>query len=706
MSMKKFLISIAALALAFGAYAQSEMTFIKCGKKAKTSFAIITDQATYDKCKDELHSYRDVLESEGLATYIIADEWTSPEEIKAVIADIAYAKPRLEGMVFVGDVPIVMVREGQHLTTAFKMNEEKFNIFESSVASDRYYDDFDLEFEFLQKDETRPDIFYYRLSETGAQSLRPEVYSARMKVPAVMEGDKYEIMKAYLKKVVAAHQEENPLDNMTFFAGHGYNSDCLTYWRQKPMVFRENFPGCFDKSSTNRFLNFRQNQEMQKYLFNEIQRKGVDFFQFSEHGAHDTQYINGGAAVEGLAECFEELKKTLGRMFLRYKGTPDEEPFLHEVDSLFQIPREAFSDSALAHYTEVVKRERESINITLDELMKLNSNARMVIFNACYNGSFHNEEGYVAGCHVFSNGDCVVAQGNTVNVLQDKWEDKLLGMVGLGERVGMWQKEVPFLEGHMIGDPTYRFAPKAEDAKMIEQLHKDLVFNLGKAKVWKKYIESENPVLRAIGVTHLGYIGEQEGSDIALQVFENDPSWIVRAHALNTLREYADANTLKAIKKGINDPYEIIVRTSCHIAGDAADATMVEPLEKFLKEHPEMIRSNYAAQGALEVINVRKSFQRYIAVAADKEADVLKRVDAIRTFRNNKVLPAIPVMLDMVKDASEDEYLRTVAAEVLGWYLRSTEKAQIVETLQKTLDAGVESEKVRKEIIKTLKRLN
>ena len=36
----------------------------------------------------------------------------------------------------------------------------------------------------------------------------------------------------------------------------------------------------------------------------------------------------------------------------------------------------------------------------------------------------------------------------------------------------------------------------------------------------------------------------------------------------------------------------------------------------------------------------------------------------------------------------------------------ATEKAQIVEALQKTLDAGVESEKVRKEIIKTLKRLN
>ena len=707
MDMKKFLISLAAMVAAFGASAQNDLTFIECSKKAKTSFAIFTDNITYEKCQQELHDYRNVLEAEGLATYIIAADWTSPDQIKKIIGDIAYAKPRLEGMVFVGDVPIAMVREGQHMTTAFKMNEEKYGIFESSVASDRFYDDFDLKFDFLHKDENRSDVYYYRLSEKGAQTLRPEVYSARMKVPFVMEGDKYEIMKKYLKKVVAAHKEVNYLDNMSFFAGHGYNSDCLTAWRQKPVVFRENFPYCFEKSSTNRFLNFRQHPQMQKHLFNEIQREGVDYFQFSEHGAPDTQYINGSAQAESLTECYESLKKTLGRMFMKYKGTADEEPFLHEVDSLFQIPREAFSDSALASYNASRKAEREVINITLDELVKLRSNARMVIFNACYNGSFHNHEGYVAGCHVFSDGDCIVAQGNTVNVLQDKWEDKLIGLVSLGERVGMWQKEVPYLEGHMIGDPTYRFTSKtADDAKIVKQLHNDLVFNRDNEKVWKKYLKSDNAILRAVGITYLGYLASAEGSDIALQMFENDPSWVVRAHALNTLKAYGDANTMKAIRMGLNDPYEIIARFCCHIAGDIADESMKEPLEKFMNERPDLIRASYAAQGALEVINLDRGFGRYVKLAANKEANVLKRVDAIRTFRNNKVLAAIPAMLDMVKDSSEDEYLRTVAAEVLGWYTLSCEKAQIVNTLNEILQAGVQSDKVRVEIEKTIKRLN
>lgn len=706
--MKKFLITISAMLMVFGLSAQgNEMTFIKCGKKANTSFAVITDAVTYEKCQTELNEYRNVLESEGLGTYIIADNWTSPEQIKEVIAGIAYGKQPLEGIVLVGDVPIVMVREGQHMTTAFKMNEEKFPVFESSVASDRYYDDFDLKFEFLNKDEKRDDVYYYRLSEAGAQSLRPDIYSARMKVPAVMEGDKYEIMKAYLKKVVAAHKEVNPLDNMTFFAGNGYNSDCLTFWRQKPVAFRENFPTCFEKSSTNRFLNFRQDPVMQTNLFNEIQRKGVDYFQFSEHGAPDTQYINGGGEAGDLASCTDRLKKSLGRMFLRYKGTADEEPFLHEVDSLFQLPRESFSDSALAYYKEERKKEKEAINITLDEIMKLKSNAKVVILDACYNGSFHDNEGYVAGCHVFGDGDCIVAQGNTVNVLQDKWEDKLVGILALGQRVGMWQKNVPYLEGHMIGDPTYRFTPadKAQ-AKIAAKLHDDMVFNAGNAKVWKKYLQSENPVLRAVGVTYLGYIGQKEGSDIALNVFENDPSWIVRMHALNTLRQYADKNTRKAAQAGINNPYELIVRTSCHIAAEAADKDMAGPLENLTKTQPDLIRACYIADGALDVINNARPYQKYISKAADKSLDIPVRVDAVRTFRNNRVLEAIPVMTDILGDTSEDEYLRTVAAEALGWYFASTEKAQIVNKLEEIQKKGISSEKVNKEVTKTLKRLN
>ena len=244
--------------------AEAQVKVEKCGVKSPTAFAIITDSETLSKCTEEFHAYKQILEEEGLGTYIISADWKGPEEVKAEILALAGKKPRLEGVVFAGDIPIVKVRQGQHLTTAFKMNEEAWPMEESSVPSDRFYDDFDLSFDFICRDTVETDVFYYRLSEDGAQHLRPDIYSARMKVPAVMKGDKYEIMRKYLRKVVDAHRQNNALDNLTFFAGYGYNSDCLTLWRQKPVVFREYFPYVFSQASHNRFLNFREDRQDRK----------------------------------------------------------------------------------------------------------------------------------------------------------------------------------------------------------------------------------------------------------------------------------------------------------------------------------------------------------------------------------------------------------------------------------------------------------
>ena len=36
-----------------------------------------------------------------------------------------YRESRLEGAVFIGDIPIPMIRKAQHMTSAFKMDEEK-----------------------------------------------------------------------------------------------------------------------------------------------------------------------------------------------------------------------------------------------------------------------------------------------------------------------------------------------------------------------------------------------------------------------------------------------------------------------------------------------------------------------------------------------------------------------------------------------------
>lgn len=60
---------------------------------------------------------------EGLPTFIVYNEWNKPEDVKKVIVKL-YKKDKLEGVVFVGDIPIPMLRKAQHMTSAFKMDEK------------------------------------------------------------------------------------------------------------------------------------------------------------------------------------------------------------------------------------------------------------------------------------------------------------------------------------------------------------------------------------------------------------------------------------------------------------------------------------------------------------------------------------------------------------------------------------------------------
>lgn len=699
----------AAIFCGIASIAAAQVKVEKYGVKSPTAFAIITDSETLSKCAEEFHAYKQVLEEEGLGTYIISADWKGPEEVKAEILALAGKKPRLEGVVFAGDIPIVKVRQGQHLTTAFKMNEETWPMEESSVPSDRFYDDFDLSFDFICRDTVETDVFYYRLSEEGAQHLRPDIYSARMKVPAVMKGDKYEIMRKYLRKVVDAHRQNNALDNLTFFAGHGYNSDCLTLWRQKPIVFREYFPYVFSQASHNRFLNFREDRHMKWNLLSEVARKDVDLFVFSEHGAPDTQYINESKVADNLDEDMDYLRRSLAESYKYYAGKGHGEDFMKEaVEQEYRLSRKDFSDSAMAAYAAADSLEYAQANIFLDDIMKGHSNAKMIVFNACYNGSFHNREGYVAGCHVFGDGECIVAQGNTVNVLQDKWEDKLMGYLSIGERAGMWQKEVAYLESHLIGDPTFRFTPhdKAEE-KLRDRLHNDLVFNELNPSVWEKYTYSDNSLLRCAGITHLGYIDAKAAHKRAAEMF-GDPSWTVRIHAFNTLATDPDADFATYVRIGLEDIYEVVARNSVRMAAALGDTSLIPDVKAFKKAHPEMVRaSGHAADDAVALLSGTGHYSKSTEGAADKEKPVKKRVNDIRTFRNGRSIFAVDPLLHIVGDASDDLYVRAVACETLGWYEQSVRRGEIIESLSGMLVNGTDiPQQIQAEIKKTIKRLS
>lgn len=147
-------------------------TFVKPAMKVKdTSFAVITDEGTYQACEAELKAYQETLEKEGLPTFIVYNEWKTPEDVKKAIAKL-YKKNKLEGVVFVGEIPIPMIRKAQHMTSAFKMDEKNNAWRDSSVPSDRFYDDFDLQFDFLKQDSVENNFFYYNLAVESPQRIQ------------------------------------------------------------------------------------------------------------------------------------------------------------------------------------------------------------------------------------------------------------------------------------------------------------------------------------------------------------------------------------------------------------------------------------------------------------------------------------------------------------------------------------------------------
>ncbi|MDD2594477.1 MAG: HEAT repeat domain-containing protein [Bacteroidales bacterium] len=723
---------ICAILIAGNLFAATKVNIVKCNPKAETSFAIFVDNDTYQACKSEINAYRDVLQQEGLGTYILSADWATPEDVKSQIINLSHKKPTLEGMVFIGDIPVVRVRQGQHMTTAFKMNENTFPMEESSVTSDRFYDDLHLKFEFICKDSLNNRHFYYNLTEDGAQKLAPNFYSARMLVPVDFPGDKYEVLKQYLTKVVAAHKENNPLDHFIFFAGHGYNSDCLTVWRQQPIIFREYFPLAFDKASGNKFYNFRQEDYMKYTLFTEIQRPETDVFMFSEHGAPDTQYINGEAPASGTDENIVSLKRSLRTYYKRLKGEKAAK-FVKEASEYYHLDSSMFSPEAIAKERYADSLARADVNIVLKDIEKLKTGARVTIFNACYNGSFH-QHGYVAGYHIFNAGRNVVAQGNTVNVLQDKWADRLIGYLDLGIRIGFWQKEVCYLEAHLIGDPTFRFTPDevasdtapsaaelslalANESYIADNTMKDS--GIGSREYWKKMLSEKRSIYRATAIRQLSKLEAITSSELA-EIYNSDPSWIVRLQTLMAIAPFADDNAISVIVRGINDPYEMIRRQACHISGDMGAKEFIAPLIGIEQHSHEVVRTQYAANSALGVYNpadlpsdyaaspaVERNSKRVAAqvkAIMDKNSDPEDRETAIRYLRNNPLHWQIDNLLKIVADPSEKEADRILMAEALGWFHYSVERGKIVSTLNNCLDTQQLSPRLKREMVKAVKR--
>ena len=497
---KPFFVLLAGVLLLSAAPGRSQ-TFENPSIQGSSSFAVITDSRTARECRPQMTAYKQTLEAEGLPVYIVSHDWTTPEQVRDVLRKL-YAENALEGCVFIGDVPIAMITKAQHLTSAFKMDERDHPLHETSVPSDRFYDDFDLQF-VPQGTPSQGLFHYYEMSPDSPQYISCDIYSGRIKAQKAY-GDPYKQIARYLEKAVAEHRDATPFDQFVSYTGHGSYSNSLIAWRDEQQLLDEQFGNVFSRTHNAKFLRYSMQPFVKESLIREVRRDDVDMMVFHEHGMPHRQYLSGTPYVESAEDAAAEMQRSL-RELARRPGSGRE--------SAAKRAAEKGLDSTWYNRAEEPEMLRlDSIadlrtGIILEEVEAIAPNARFVVFDACYNGDYR-EDDFIAGHYIMAPGRCVTTFANSVNVLQDKSAFDLLGLLGEGLRIGAWAKNIHILESHVIGDPTYRFkaahpeldinsmALKRNNGFWLGQLDNAIpdIQNLAMIRLW----ENDYPQLPAI----------------------------------------------------------------------------------------------------------------------------------------------------------------------------------------------------------------
>ncbi len=102
-----------------------------------------------------------------------------------------------------------------------------------------------------------------------------------------------------------------------------------------------------------------------------------------------------------------------------------------------------------------------------------------------------------------------------------------------------------------------------------------------------------------------------------------------------------------------------------------------------------------------------KSIKESMKIITGKDTSVTikeKRFELLN-FRNNPASTRIEQLIQVANDSSENEELRLIAIEALGWFNYSYRKNDIIKGLQPLTLESNKNEALRKEAVKTINRL-
>ena len=709
-----------------------------------SGFAIVVDSKTYENAKKEIDNYSSLVASRGLKPYLVVDKTGVPDSIRTKLIEL-YNSPKnpIEGAVFIGDIPIPMIKDAQHFTTAFKMNQERFERIESSVPSDRFYDDFDLQFDFNGRDENKSELFHYSLTANSSQHLQPEIYSARIKAYSDDEATKYDKIKRYLVKAIDADKEKNTIDNIFFFSGHGFISESLDARIDEKMELLEHFPWLQKQQNGISYIDHKRERYVKNRLMNEMQRENLDFAVLHHHGDKTIQYLSAYPDAERMSEYVDDIRYYLRSQMrhAREKGKNLRVVKGRINDNFGAIIPESWYRGAFDK--DMIRKDsllRDSLDVMTQiqpqDFKNYKPNARFVILDACYNGSFQTEKN-IASSYIFSDSKNLLVMANSVNVLQDKWVNRYVGLLGLGMRAGYMAKFNCYLESHLFGDPTYSFTPAVE------------VFDINSAianessNYWENKLNSELPAVQILAMEMLMQKHEANYSNEIYNQFITSDDGIVRLSALLELSKYNDDNFINAIKLSMSDSKEMNRRFAVKYCGKSGDERLIPSLVKTASENNTSTRIEFNMKQALSLFEqdkledafekgfvnftnysdhekVRKDISEAIKSCGAKWVDncskivltdkkISTRTLYARVLRNNQVHQFVPKYLKYLSNVPENEdeaKLNVVLWEALGWFNYSYQAPKIREKALEISKDSRFSEEIRNEALKTAKRLD
>ncbi|MFA6592054.1 MAG: hypothetical protein WCR48_04135 [Bacteroidales bacterium] len=675
-----------------------------------TSVAIVIDENTYAEVKSQVLAYAlaiNNVDRKNTHLILISDK-TSPDFVRDTLKSL-HEHDYLEGAVLIGNVPIPMIRHAHHLATAFKMNP-KSKWQSSSIPSDRYYDDFGLQFDFLKQDEKDDRLYYYDLSPKGDQAVNCDIYSARIK-PAKTDY-RYsfnQLIAEFLTKAVNAKNSPEKFDNAFHFGGHGNSSESVNARIDEDRAMYEQF-GFSRPDEAVHFFNYDEDKFVKARIREILSEKTLDYAHLHTHGADDAQYLSKEPYAFMSTDHIESLKSTLrGKM----RSAKDTLKAKQELMIQFDVP-----ESWLKGYDDPSVEETDSlrdaaVDILLPDFDGYASGVKVLILDACFNGAFIHDD-YVAARYAFGHGSSTLAVfGNSVNIIQDHWKNELAGLMAYGACIGNCTRQNMTLESHLFGDPTFSFAAKVSDISNL-----DLTLVGTTEKMAKKMAESDVPDICGYGIKWLAAHNEISPEKL-LDIMSNDNRMNVRMEAfMSIVRLYPSTPLfINALKTGLCDSYELIRRMSARYAEICGAPEMLEPIVRHYLDPKEAGRVRYHLSEALglyapeEVILIMDSVrgrmwpegkdydafvkrltyswdssEKEISGLSDKSVSLKDKGLTVTGQRNACEPSAVKPLLSLVADDSEDEELRVKAAEALGWYVYSDKRPSILQSCEKLYD--------------------